>query len=383
MRETLRRKNGDLKHDLEGIAQIAARATIVAELEPYRASFLRRVERLLATARANLHLLSTGQDALLADVLSETSTLQQFVRIFKSRYLRALYRADDWDRVCLRTITWLHGEHEQTRNCPAVFADDDVSVIPSKEIPFYFFPCLEQRGLRFQALLFHEFGHVLYRCHDLEMNALVGQFQQSVEAELLPASQRNDQYAQEQARLRQSVVETWYKWLQEFFCDAVGLTIGGPAYLNAFSEYINRFQSTDYQREPADLHGSTHPVSWLRIQLLADRATAFGYSDAGRILGDWTGTAGLLRATEDYHGFYTAALRPALNQTLDDMLVEAAPYGCSPDQALGKAWESHPLNVVALLNRAWVQYFESPSSFQNWEAAALWEFYELQESPRD
>ena len=167
-----------------------------------------------------------------------------------------------------QTIAWLHAGHPEIAcQLSRLFADDDVIIIPAKGLPFYFFPCLEQRGLRFQPLFFHEFGHLLYKCHEQELDVLVGEFQQVVESELLPASQRN-QYAQEQARIRQSIVETWYKWTQEFFCDAVGLVIGGPSFLNAFSEYVNKFQLSDYYRQPSDLHGSTHPISRLRIELL-------------------------------------------------------------------------------------------------------------------
>ena len=378
MRETLKRKNEDLRADLESMAELATTANVVAELEPYRASFLAWAARLLAKAQENLSLLSVGQDALLVDVLSETSTLVQFTRIFKFRYLRAFYRAANWDRVCLRTISWLHSQHPETAACPAVFADDDVSVIPSKGLPFYFFPCLEQRRLRFQPLLFHEFGHVLYKCHDQEMDALVGDFQQAVEAELLPVSQRNDQYAQEQARLRQSIVETWYKWLQEFFCDAVGLVVGGPCYLNAFSEYINRFQAADYYRQPSDLHGSTHPVSSLRIQLLTERAETQGYSEpAERVRRDWAGTVSLLGTREDYHGFYTSALKRTLTQTLDDMLVEAGPRQCTPEEATGIGWEDDLQNVVVVLNRAWLVYFDTPAQFPAWESALLDRVYGL------
>jgi len=194
IRETLQRRNHDVKQDLDQIVALVSRTQIPVELEPYRIAFLARTRLLLNSCRENLALLSTGEDSLLADVLSETSTLVQYTRLLKFRYLRGLYRAMDWDRVCLRTITWLHKEHEQTKDYPAVFADDDVSIVPSKGLPFYFFPCLEQRGLRFQPLFFHEFGHLLYKCHESELDSLVGDFQQFVESELLPVSQRNDQY---------------------------------------------------------------------------------------------------------------------------------------------------------------------------------------------
>src|SRR6266705_590800 len=115
---------------------------------------------------------------------------------------------------------------------------------------------------------------------------IVGDFQQFVESALLPVSQRNDQYAQEQARVRQSIVETWYKWIQEFFCDAVGFEIGVPCFLYAFSEYIAKFQSADYSRQAPDLHGSSHPVSWLRIKLLMGRAQSKGFETQANWIGE-------------------------------------------------------------------------------------------------
>src|SRR6266478_2669300 len=378
IRETLNRKNQDLKNDLQKIAEMVSTATIVPELEPYRVTFLARIGRLLVMSQENLNLLATGQESLIADVLSETSTLLQLVRIYKSRYLRGIYRATKWDRICLRTINWLHTEHHETNTYPAVFADDDVSIIPTKGIPFYFFPCLEQQGLRFQPLFFHEFGHLLYKCHEQELDSLVGDFQQIVESELLPASQRNDQYAQEQARVRQSVVETWYKWIQEFFCDAVGLTIGGPCFLYAFSEYIAKFQLADYSRQAPDLHGSSHPVSWLRVKLLVERAQRKGFvDDAQWVVEHWNDTANLLKVNEDHHGFYTASLNPRLTQTLDDMLVEVSPRQCSNDEAAGLEWESQPENLISLLNHVWPRYFMDTANFHEWEAEVLAKRYGL------
>jgi hypothetical protein len=378
VRETLKRRNEDLQRDLEKIVELVDRARIVPELEPYRGVLRARTRQLLAASRQNLDWLETAQDSLLPDVLSETSTLVQYVRLLKSRYLRGLYRTMDWDRVCLQTIAWLHAEHSQTTSYPAVFADDDVSIIPSMRLPFYFFPCVEQRGLRFQPLFFHEFGHLLYKCHENELDALVGEFQQTVESELLPASQRNDQYAQEQASVRQSIVETWYKWMQEFFCDAVGLVIGGPSFLHSFSEYINKFQLSDYYRQPSDLRASTHPISNLRITLLVERAQATGFDvDAQRISKQWNESARLLNLTEDYHGFYTASLKPALIQTLDDMLVEVSPRECTKDDADGIGWDSEPRNLVALLNQVWLKYFQHPSEFAEWETSVLEGLYGL------
>lgn len=134
--------------------------------------------------------------------------------------------------------------------------------------PLYFFPSVEQRGLLYQPLSFHEFAHLLYACHTREMDDPVGELQQKVHDALLPASQRNDRHAAQQGQQRQTIVGAWYQWTQEFFCDAVGFTIGDPCFLWAFSTYLSRMTETDFYRRPNDLRPSMHPVPWLRIQLV-------------------------------------------------------------------------------------------------------------------
>jgi hypothetical protein len=138
------------------------------------------------------------------------------------------------DRLTLATITWVHSQLPATESIPAAFADGDCMIWPFLHIaPTYFFPFLEQKGLLYQPLLFHEFGHLLYVCHKREMDDFVGEFQRKVEDVLAPPSQRNDQHADIQAGQRQTIVDTWYRWSQELFCDAVGLTIGGPSFIRA------------------------------------------------------------------------------------------------------------------------------------------------------
>lgn len=379
IRELLRRKNQDLRQDLESIEYIVTNARIVQELELYRASLVNEVHRRFEVAEQNLAWLNFGDESLLSDLLSETSILLQRVLLIKLRYLRGVYRTADWDRICLQTISWIHRQHAQTVNYPAVFADDDVSTIPSRGLPFYFFPCLEQRGLRFQPLFFHEFGHVLYTCHEQELDALVGDFQQEVEAELIPASQRNDTYAEEQATQRQSIVETWYKWTQEFFCDAVGLSIGGPAFLYAFSDYIAKLRTTDYFRQAVDLHGSSHPVSCLRLKLLAERAARSGFGEQSeKVMRSWNDVANLLGVVEDYYGFYTDSMKESLVKTVDDMLIEASPYQCSEASVAGAGWDNRPVNLVALVNTAWTKYLDDPNSFPAWESEVIRQIYGLQ-----
>src|SRR3712207_2175183 len=106
------------------------------------------------------------------------------------------------------------------------------------------------------------------------MDDLVAELQREIANLLTPTSSRNDRFASEQAHRRQLIVHTWYSWTQEIFCDAVGFIIGGPAFLHAFSSYLSSMSPMDFFHDPIASPVSTHPVTWLRVQLLAKRAAA-------------------------------------------------------------------------------------------------------------
>jgi hypothetical protein len=263
------------------------------------------------------------------------------LRLLSTSFLRPLFRSSPGDRICLRTIEWVHEQHEETRHMPAAFADDACSIAPIVQIsPIYFFPCLEQRGLLYQPLFFHEFGHVLYQVHEKELDELVFDLQRSISTRLSPLSQRNDRYSDAQAADLQSVVDAWYHWTQELFCDAVGLSIGGPSFLEAFSAYMHQLEMGDFYLPPEHLRGSSHPITWLRIRYLIFLAREWGLSqtaDAVESLWEETRT-GLLRRFTD---------------------VEA--LGRTP------ATEGAAAEWPALLNEAWLRFRQSADDYRSWE----------------
>lgn len=75
------------------------------------------------------------------------------------------------------------------------------------------------------------------------MDDLVRDLQQSIARMLEPAARRNDAQARREQQRRKQIVERWYDWAQEFFCDAVGLLMGGPAFALSFSFYFGRAAS--------------------------------------------------------------------------------------------------------------------------------------------
>lgn len=376
MQQILKARNLGLLHDLGQLIRALQAASVPGELVPYKERILSVCSQLQSTASRNLRDLALGQDQILEDVLSNTQQIMQYVRLISARLTAPVLRSAPVDRLSLATIGWAHRQHSITASIPPAFADGDCSVWPFVQIaPIYFFPCLEQRGLLYQPLFFHEFGHLLYVCHKQEMDDLVGELQREVEDVLMPPSQRNDRHADVQAAQRQTIVDTWYRWAQELFCDAVGLTIGGPCFLFAFSGYLGTMQRGDFYRQPADLEHSEHPVTWLRMRLLVERARASGFEDlAGEVERTWNVVARTMGVAEDYHGFYDDALSAPLAKTIDDMLTEAEPRRCSQSEASGEGWSVQPDALVCLLNEAWRVYRSSPSAYGDWEDKAMRRF---------
>lgn len=373
MREILEFRNHGLLKDIDALHGSLEDAQAPRELQPYRDRIVQLCESLRATTNRNLAVLGLGQEQILEDVLSNTQQVTRVIRLLSSRLATPVLRGRPSDRLCLKTIGWLHAAHPETVNYPPAFGDGPTAIWPFLEFaPIYFFPCIEQRGLLYQPLFFHEFGHLLYACHRTEMDVLVGELQTEIGRVLTPASQRNDRHSEKQTAQRQVVVDTWYRWAQEIFCDAVGFSIGGPSFLHAFSAFLSTMDRGDFYRYPQDLEMSDHPVTWLRVRFLAERASFAGFSDlAGTIEEEWRKVGEVMGVDEDYHGFYVDAMAPAVKRIIDDMLVEAAPRECTSNDAAGSEWDSSAGSLVGLLNRAWQVYGASLEEYAGWESGQI------------
>jgi hypothetical protein len=192
---------------------------------------------------------------------------------------------------------------------------------------------------------------------------------------LWPLSHRNDRYAEDQARHRQVIVETWYAWAQELFCDAVGFTLGGPCYLYAFSHYVNMLHANDFAPQPHDMAASSHPVTWLRVQFLTERAATAGFTDlAHEVECEWRGFARVMGVEEDYYGYYHKRLHATITQTIEDMLTETEPRHYRPEEADGTQWCPETDSPVRLLNWAWQQYLTDPETYPIQEAEQIEHF---------
>ena len=291
MRMILVQRNLNAIQESEILIRLLSEAKIPLELEDYRNLLIKICETIRQLAYQNLSRLELlDKIDVLEEVLSGTQIVTQYGRRLSEIYSSPVLRASEIDKLNLVIIRWLHNVHPRSNGYPPAVNNEGWSVLPLpfSASPIYFIPCLEQRSLLYQPLIFHEFGHVLYQFHEPEMNDLILELQQKILELLTPASQRNDRFAQRQRQGRQIIADTWYGWIIEFFCDAVGYTIGGPAFLYAFSSYLNTMQPGDFYRSREDLKNSAHPIKWLRIQFLMKRALKDGFTKvAQQIENEW------------------------------------------------------------------------------------------------
>jgi hypothetical protein len=231
---------------------------------------------------------------------------------------------------------------------------------------------VEQRGFLYQPLLFHEFGHFVYYRHKPEMDDLVSELRQDVINSLRPISRRNDRYSEERAMQRQLIANTWYTWAQELFCDAVGFQIGGPSFVKAFSSFLGVFNESDFYRPPKNLQLSEHPVTWLRVRFLANRAADAGFSELAESVQErWEMVARIIGVAEDYHGFYHDSLSGVIENTLSCMLTEASPRAFTSAEAAGGGWRPYVDSPIRLLNWAWQVYEAKHDQYAVWEAEQM------------
>lgn len=373
MREILRQSNSSLLQEIDQLTSALSKISVPPELSVYHQWVTRACNLLHEQVLQILGDLEHSTDDMLRDILSETQRVNREFQLYNRRLVGPILRWLDSDRLCLRIITWLHGNHPQTQDIPAGLSNEEFSIWPTLRYPIvYFMPASAQYGLLYLPLLFHEFGHLLYICHGQEMDKLVRDLQEEFADLLEPVSQRDDLQAQEAARMRKAIVETWYEWAQELFCDAVGFKIGGPCFVRALSMYFRMRGRDEFHLPMEELAGSTHPVTWLRIRLIADRAREMGWSaETDELEGEWDKIATIMDVAEDHYGFYVDEFLPSIRSTLNDMLTEASPYQFTDSDVSSSKWDPKLSSPVHLLNRAWFMFLQNPNEYSKWEEEAV------------
>lgn len=376
MRELLTSANRDLLHQVRLLQDLIGRTQVPGELTPYVAQVVQLCDDLRQRAQQNLRVLDHNLPEMHINVLQATQTLTQFLALIDTRLALPIVRSKPDDRLVLLVLRWLHDSHERTQTVPFGFSDADFSVYPETQWfpPVYFLPTSRQRTLLYLPLFFHEFGHVLYACHRPEMDDLVMELQRAVNDHLAPRTVRGRASEQTDREFRKDLIATWFSWAQEFYCDAVGLTIGGPAFLEAFSHLFRARSAESYYLPREKQIGSAHPVAWLRTRMLADRAAELGLADlAGDLAESWQRVAATLGVREDYEGTWSDELFAPLRQSLDDMIEESQPTQCVTGDTTAPERGDRE-TPPQLCNRAWQRFEGDPASYPQWEQEEIQAF---------
>jgi hypothetical protein len=372
MQDILRQSNKDLLREIDRLSLELVTVSVPAELSAYQDRVSKACSSLRQLVVQNLLDLKLNIDDTFDDILSQTQSLTLLFRLYNQRIASPLLRHRSSDRLCLRIIAWLHNCHVETKDVPAGLSDGEFGVWPQPHFPIiYFMPSSRQHGLLYLSLFFHEFGHLLYACHKAEMDQLVCDLQEDIADWLEPVSQRNDRYAHQDIKMRNVIVETWYEWAQEFFCDAVALTIGGPCFANAFSTYLRMGGRGNFHQPREKLEHSVHPVAWLRVRLIAEQARQMNMAEADKLENEWTQIATTMKIDEDYYGFYDDRFLPSICKTINDMLTEASPYRFSAEDVSPSDSNAESYSPVSLLNKAWHVFLNDPDGYVDWEEQAI------------
>ena len=342
---------------------------LVQEAESYKNWLLEALRIIEQSIGQNLNWLRSDLKSIYPEILNRTQEQSRNYKFIVSKLMPSAYRQKTDDQLCLKVLKWLHNQHSQTTDKPFAISDGGFAIYPDKHIPIiYFIPVSSQHSLLFLPLFFHEFGHYLYRYHRNEMDDLVKEFQEKLEDHLELSFEQNDDQSQKEREKIRIIVETWYEWAQELYCDAVGLQIGGASYLKAFSYHLRMNGRGAFQQKEIDLERSSHPVLWLRVMFLADRARTMNLIDAAdQIENDWNLIAKTLGIRQDYFGYYTDQYFPDVIQMIDDILIETSPISFNGYNQAIEAFEESQHNYLQLLNLAWKKYEENMEEYDQWE----------------
>jgi len=374
MWEHLKEANTDLLYQIEVIQEVVGEAKVAGELTPYVGQISQLCASMRLQANRNLRDIEHRIEGTLADILAATRSLTDFFELVNTRLAIPIVRAKAGDRLGLLFLRFLHDSNSKSAVLPYGITDGNFAVYPSPVIPaVYLLPVTRQTTLLYLPLIYHEYGHVLYALHKRELDDLVQDFQKVVSRSLLPQSIRGASGAHAGV-FRRRVVTAWYAWAQELYCDAVGLTIGGPSFLKAFSHFFRTRSSDNYYLPREEQLNRKHPVTWLRAKMLVDRARKFGFSGlADSVECAWQETANTLGLSEDYEGTWRDEYFTTARQMLDDMIEESQPYthtegDCQADPTLSR------LTPVQICNLAWQQFERDPSTYRHWERRTIEQF---------
>ncbi len=306
MKHALEQNIQDIERECEIIKEALKKAVFPTELIPFYDWVIAIIDTIIKDNESSNYYLKLNRQRLFSTIYSNTQRNVNNLRILGATYIPILQRHHKDDKICLVLLGWLHKQHKVSQERPFGISSGSFSIFPNVQNPvIYYLPASSQGNLLHFPLFFHEFGHFLYAAHRQEVEDLIREFQTRISETIAIVNEENTPKNEKIREKNNAIIETWFSWMQEFFCDAVGLHIGGKSYLHIFSLYLRTSGNSSFYVNEENLKLSTHPVSWLRIKFLVQRAKVLGLEkEASDLEKLWQEMAKVLNIKEKYHGYF-------------------------------------------------------------------------------
>ena len=357
-------------HEVESSKQILQRQEVCEELVPLKEWLTKYLQELEDELNHNLYLLDLNDEDTFRNIFKQVQIITRALVFCNIRLMPSIHRYKPTDNVCLKLLSWLHKQHPIMAGLPLGIFDGQFMIAASNDYPtVYYLPNSSQHILLHLPLFFHEIGHKFFAHHRPEMMDLVKEFQINLLRFFKSANQKNDKRSAIQAKKTKIiVVDTWTNWIEELFCDAVGIRIGGASYIHAFSYYLRMSGRAAFFRTEKDLGKSSHPVSWLRVKFLIKWAEQYGLEkEALSLSEEWEALAKIQGIKEQYFGFYKDVFFFFLKQCLDDMLVVSEPIFFKDYDNRPEEFDKSKTNFIELTNLAWRKFYNDLKGYEVWE----------------
>ena len=129
MQETLEKNNLDFLYEIKYVTRILEEKDLPQELKLVQNWLLRRLRDFELEIDRNLRLLSLENENIFDDILIRTQNFISSFRELYSHYISPIYRFLPDDIFTVKLISWLHNQHDVTKNKEFMVSDGNFSIM--------------------------------------------------------------------------------------------------------------------------------------------------------------------------------------------------------------------------------------------------------------
>ncbi len=281
----------------------------------------------------------------------------------------ALSRADREDHKMNSLIGKITSEIEYPRITPVIttLSQNYFCIYPAFNL--LCIPLLEGRFLLHLPDLYHELAHPFF----IERNdPAISPFQHRFEDAMVEVI---NHFTEEKLKIDErrgpkqlyDFLHTWQRswiryWLEEFFCDLYGVYTLGPAFVWSHLHLAIKRGSDPYHISWKE---TSHPCDSARMDLMLYALSLLGFQSAAKQIAEtWSDFLNQIeaQAEPEYHRCYPTNLMEIVAQRALDAVKEIKSRIATPAT-------QDPIHN--LLNQAWQEFWQNPSTYVEWEKQAV------------